>query len=575
MAQFRSHPGVVTCLGFFRERGTAYLAMEYEEGLPLSELLTNREAAGSPLQQGELLRLAKQLLDSLATVHEAGVLHRDIKPSNILIRRADDWPVLIDFGAAKQDFVRYTKSNAPHTQGYAAIEQLEANGELGPWTDLYGLGAVLWRIVAGGTRPRGPLVPVDALSRMTAIFRGQDDPQPSARTLGLGRFSNCVLEAVDKCLELEPTDRPADCSELLGLLSVPAKEEPPHMVPSRRADDGNEDSRGEEESLSAVNQPSEFGAKRGRSKRASRTALVGIATTLLALVASGLVWHYGRSDQRGVGNSVSEVGSLLQAARSDVEFGSGLADVDGLRGAAEQGDSLSKIVLTLNRVFESRAKSSDPYVSYYSPQDVEHTLPPEVIEAVEWLRNAAEKGEVQAQLWLGWMHWNGRGLRRDDSMAVEWYRKAAALGNPEAQTQLGTAYYFGRGVPEDKAKGLDLYRKAAALGSFEAQMELGHMYRFGRGVPQDYTEAVKRYREAAEQGVGVAQYLLGQMYKKGQGVPISNVRAYAWMNLAAAQGYSNSWQERDRLLSEMTTTEIAEGQSLSRKIAGAIADRNR
>ena len=58
LVQFRSHPGVVTCLGFFEEHGTAYLVMEYEEGLPLSELLTSREAAGSPLQQGELLRLA-------------------------------------------------------------------------------------------------------------------------------------------------------------------------------------------------------------------------------------------------------------------------------------------------------------------------------------------------------------------------------------------------------------------------------------------------------------------------------------------------------------------------------------
>ena len=72
LTQFRSHPRVVTCLGFFEERGTAYLVMEYEEGLPLSELLTRREAAGRPLEQGELLRLAEQLLDPsrLAGGHE-------------------------------------------------------------------------------------------------------------------------------------------------------------------------------------------------------------------------------------------------------------------------------------------------------------------------------------------------------------------------------------------------------------------------------------------------------------------------------------------------------------------------
>ena len=74
--------------GFFEERGTAYLAMEYEDGMPLSELLAKREAAASPLAEDELLKLAEQLLESLSEVHEAGVLHRDIKPSNILVRRS-------------------------------------------------------------------------------------------------------------------------------------------------------------------------------------------------------------------------------------------------------------------------------------------------------------------------------------------------------------------------------------------------------------------------------------------------------------------------------------------------------
>lgn len=233
LVQFRSYPGVVTCVGFFEERGTAYMAMEYEEGLPLSELLTKREAAGRPFDEGELLRLAGQVLESLAVVHRSAVLHRDIKPSNILIRRSDGRPVLIDFGAAKEDFVRYTKSSAPHTQGYAAIEQMEADGKLGPWTDLYGLGAVLWRIVAGGHPPYEPLVPADALSRMAAKFRGQEDPLLSPRKLGAGRFSVPVLDAIEKCLELEPMDRPSDCRELLRLLSAPLDEE---RVQGRPAD---------------------------------------------------------------------------------------------------------------------------------------------------------------------------------------------------------------------------------------------------------------------------------------------------------------------------------------------------
>ena len=72
-------------------------------------------------------------------MHAAGVLHRDIKPSNILVRRADGLPVLTDFGAAKQNAALHSKSLAPITEGYAAIEQV-GDGELGPWTDLYAVG---------------------------------------------------------------------------------------------------------------------------------------------------------------------------------------------------------------------------------------------------------------------------------------------------------------------------------------------------------------------------------------------------------------------------------------------------
>lgn len=232
------------------------------------------------MDEGELLRLAEQVLESLTVVHQAAVLHRDIKPSNILIRRSDDRPVLIDFGAAKNDFVRYTKSSAPHTQGYAAIEQMEADGKLGPWTDLYGLGAVLWRIVAGGHPSYEPFVPVDALSRMAARFRGQQDPLPSARRLGAGRFSIAVLEAIDKCLELEPRDRPADCGELLRLLSVPVRK---GLVESPHANTGKDESGREEKASGEEAEPLlELTVERPAS------ALWGAAALLLLMCLTAL-----------------------------------------------------------------------------------------------------------------------------------------------------------------------------------------------------------------------------------------------------------------------------------------------
>ena len=238
LIEFQSHPSIVSCRDFFRVNGTAYLVMEYEDGLPLSELLRRREASGRPFDEADLLAVMVPLLEGLARVHETGMLHRDIKPSNILVRRSDERPVLIDFGAAKQMTAEHSKSLAPFTEGYAALEQV-GEGKLGPWTDLYAVGAVMWRIVAGGNPPWEPPHPVKVEKRATAALRGEADPMPSARKLGAGRFSPGVLDAIDRCLKLHEKERVRDCGELLGLLrgtraaeKAPAAPTPPPQARS-------------------------------------------------------------------------------------------------------------------------------------------------------------------------------------------------------------------------------------------------------------------------------------------------------------------------------------------------------
>ena len=217
LIRFRTHPSIVSCRDFFRANGTAYLVMDLEDGMSLSELLQAREAEGRPFDETDLLTVMIPLLEGLDLVHEAGVLHRDIKPANILIRREDNRPVLIDFGAAKQEFAQHSKSLAPFSPGYAAIEQV-AEGRLGTWTDMYGIGAVMWRMVAGENRPYEPPNPVRVERRAHAKFRGDPDPMPSAQTLGKGRFSQSILVAIDRCLELRETERVQGCKELLQRL---------------------------------------------------------------------------------------------------------------------------------------------------------------------------------------------------------------------------------------------------------------------------------------------------------------------------------------------------------------------
>ena len=238
LRRFRNERYVVSCLNYFEANGTAYLVMDYDDGLPLSEFLRQREAAGQPFTEADLRAVIDPLLEGLEAVHRAGVLHRDIKPGNIFVRRPDDitgrpaQPVLIDFGAAKQNYLsRHSRSQAPYTPGYAAYEQVSSEGELGPWTDIYAVGALMWRMVAGGCQDDERLLVRDAADenggesvwnptpppverRAYALHRRRGDPMALAVELGAGRFSRALLAAIDRCLVLYPEDRVQSCGEL-------------------------------------------------------------------------------------------------------------------------------------------------------------------------------------------------------------------------------------------------------------------------------------------------------------------------------------------------------------------------
>ena len=247
LRKFRNEVSIVSCLNYFEDNGTAYLVMDYDDGLPLSDLLRLREKEGHPFTEEDLLAVVKPLLEGLAVVHRAGVLHRDIKPGNIFVRRQDDitgrpaQPVLIDFGAAKQNYLtRHSRSQAPFTPGYAAYEQISSDGDIGPWTDIYAVGALMWRMVAGGSEGDESLLesdgdgenggaevwssaPPHAEKRAYALHRGRQDPMASTVKLGIGRFSPALLASIDRCLALYPENRVRSVGELRSLIDGAGK----------------------------------------------------------------------------------------------------------------------------------------------------------------------------------------------------------------------------------------------------------------------------------------------------------------------------------------------------------------
>ncbi len=148
LARFR-HQNLIDVYRFFRSNGTAYIVMEYAEGRNLTEVLERK----GTLDEDELKSILYPLLDGLRLVHAKDFLHRDIKPDNIVVRR-DGSPVLIDFGAARQDLGRKSRAvTAIVSAGYAPLEQYSTKGNQGPWTDIYALGAVAYHCLTGAPPP--------------------------------------------------------------------------------------------------------------------------------------------------------------------------------------------------------------------------------------------------------------------------------------------------------------------------------------------------------------------------------------------------------------------------------------
>ncbi len=197
------HPGIVSVFRYFAENDTAYMVLDFVEGKPMGRWL---DQLGRPPSQAELdPRITQTLCDVLDTIHASDIVHRDIAPDNIIIR-SDGSPVLLDFGAARQDLAvaRREQSRVAHSASFAIVKRSYSPFEAyandksgrGPWSDIYSLGATLYRAVTGKAPP-------DAMDRLAA----GDDTMIPASIAAKGRYRPSLLAAIDRALALRRQDR--------------------------------------------------------------------------------------------------------------------------------------------------------------------------------------------------------------------------------------------------------------------------------------------------------------------------------------------------------------------------------
>lgn len=187
-----NHPNVVRVENFFRANETVYLVMRYMRGRTLDfHIRTNKQH----FTESFMRRLFLSLLNGLREVHTHKLLHLDIKPANIYVTM-DATPVLLDFGSARMTLNQDRPQLVPmYTKGFAAPEQYRGMADLGPWTDIYSVGATMYASLSG-TPPQA------------ADLREKEDQLTPAIEAWRGKFSDQLLLTIDKCLELDPLKRP-------------------------------------------------------------------------------------------------------------------------------------------------------------------------------------------------------------------------------------------------------------------------------------------------------------------------------------------------------------------------------
>ena len=215
----------------FEENSTVYYVMDFVKGESLSNYM---QRTGQPLSEEQALFVFNQLLDGLEEVHSKQIWHLDLKPENLMIDK-DGNVVIIDFGASKQvgQSGKYTGTSniLCYTPGYAPSEQVNQNmAAIGPWTDIYALGATLYNLLTGidpsTVNPAAPLFPKTVSARMKQLVR--------------------------RLMNIDMKQRPQSIAEVRALLATPTSEKMPTTAPAAPSKSSTPGKKPENSGLSLV-----------------------------------------------------------------------------------------------------------------------------------------------------------------------------------------------------------------------------------------------------------------------------------------------------------------------------------
>jgi len=185
-----------------------------------------------------------------------------------------------------------------------------------------------------------------------------------------------------------------------------------------------------------------------------------------------------------------------------------------------------------------------------------------LLNAVDYLRRAADLGYGPAQAALGYLYETGRGVTSDPGQAFDWYKKAARQGDPLAQWLAGRVVFVGEGPPRDLNQAANWFEQASAQDNPFAEYFLGRIAL----ERSNYTVAAEDFRKASEQGLPQAQFNLSILLRDGRGVPVDKFEAYVWMLVSADGGFRVSQTDLQFLEAELSAPQVEQAKTKARDL---------
>ena len=452
------HRNIIKIHDIFKENNTAYYVMDYVEGESLNELVNRRGA----LPEKEAVEYIERVADALKYIHERNINHLDIKPSNIMIRKEDYRVILIDFGLSKQyDSFGDQTSTTPVgiSHGYAPMEQYKQGGvsTFSPQTDIYSLGATLYKLVTGNTPPQAMDIFNDGLSGL-----------PHSLSSNL---SNAIINA----MQPKRNDRPQNINDFISFLQGQYKTCSDLSIGQNKFDEStkiidipNGDltiNASSTQSKQTIIEPPKYNAK-GR--------IIGYISIAFMSIVLLFFWNNNKDTSIELKNNQT-ADELFNSAmkywhKDDFIHAKPLFEM-----AAERGHVESEVYLGL---------------CYIGTKE-------DVSKGLNILRELAEEGNVFAQINLGFIYDTGFNVEKNEQIAFYWWYKAAECEDATAQFNIAMCFYYGKGVTKNLQKAKLWLEKSATQGYEEAKTALASLNEEKRINEQERLAEVRRQEQEA------------------------------------------------------------------------------